>query len=157
MIRKAEPKDKGAIQHLNQGIFDFEVVHCDPTENTNFPTSEIGQNFFDDVTYSLNGHFGYVFEDEDIVKGYVSLRVVTKYEYNHRKGISILQLQTLGVDERFRNEGIGRALVNHAKSVAKDLGFSHLKVVALAKNDRARHLYKECGFNEYEIHHEMEL
>ncbi len=157
MIRKAEPKDREIIQKLNQQIFDFEFEICDPYEDIDFPSSDVGQKFFDDVVNEMNGHFGFVFEEDNIVKGYVSLRVQNPVEYNYRKGLSILQLQTMGVDEACRGQGIGRQLVAHVKHIAMDLGFSHLRVVALAKNDRARHLYKECGFHEQEIIHEVEL
>lgn len=156
-IRDAEPKDRDDIERLNQEIFNYEVENCDPTEDINFPQTDVGQNFFNDIVNKTNGHFGYVFDDNNIIKGYVSLRVVTEEEYNHRQGISLLQLQTLGIDENFRNQKIGSALVSHAKAVAKELGFSHLKVASLAKNTHARHLYKKCGFEELEIHHEIEL
>lgn len=105
----------------------------------------------------MNGHFGYVYEEEGVIKGYMSLRVQNPDEYNYRKNLSILQLQTIAVDEQYRGHGVGRQLLNHAKEVAKELGFSHLRVVALAKNDRARHLYRDCGFHEQEIIHEIEL
>jgi ribosomal protein S18 acetylase RimI-like enzyme len=157
MIRKAEPKDRGDIQRLHQSVFDYEFEYADPYQDTDFPNYDIAQFFYDNIVNEMNGHFGYVFDEERIIKGYVSLRVQNPTEYNHRKNLSILQLQTIGVDESYRGQGIGRQLVNHAKQVAKDLGFSHMRVVALAKNDRARHLYKECGFHEQEIIHEVEV
>ncbi len=157
MIRKAEPKDRQVIQALHQSVIDFEKDECDPYQDQQFPETDAAQNFYDFVVNEQNGHFGYVFEEEGVVKGYVSLRVQNPAEYNYRKGLSILQLQTMGVDEHCRGQGIGRQLVNHTKQVAKDLGFSHLRVVALAKNDRARYLYRNCGFHEQEIVHEVEV
>ena len=156
-IRKAEPKDRDIIQALHQSVFDFEKEVGDAYQDTAFPQTAIAQEFYNAIVHELNGHFGYVFEEDGVVKGYVSLRVQNPSEYSHRKGLSILQLQTISVDELFRGQGIGRQLVNHAKQMAKDLGFSHMRVVALAKNDRARHLYRECGFHEQEIIHEVEV
>jgi ribosomal protein S18 acetylase RimI-like enzyme len=157
MIRKAEPRDRDVIQALHQSVIDFEKDECDSYQDQQFPETDAAQNFYDFVVTEQNGHFGYVFEEDGIVKGYVSLRVQNPLEYNYRKGLSILQLQTMSVDEKFRGQGIGRQLVNHAKIVARDLGFSHMRVVALAQNDRARHLYRECGFYEQEIIHEVEV
>jgi|GEM_PF-2913084 len=157
IIRQAEPKDKIYIQSLNQEIFDYEVDNGDDLIDVTFPSSDQGQQFFNDIVNGQNGHFGYVFEDENIIKGYVSLRVQNPLEYVHRKGLAILQLQTLGVDKNYRGQGIAKHLINHAKTVAKELGFSHLRAVALAGNTHARHVYKTCGFHEQEIVHEVEL
>jgi len=154
-IRKARPKDREIIRHLHQAVFDYEAVHGDPYQDTAFPNTDVAQQFYDWVVTQTNGHLGYVFEEEGTVKGYVSLRVQHPDEYNYRKGLCILQLQTMAVAEQYRDQGIGRQLVEHAKAVAKDLGFSHMRVVALAQNDRARHLYRDCGFHEQEIIHEV--
>ncbi len=156
-IRQAEPRDFDDIQRLNQQIFDFEVNNGDSFEDINYPRSESGQNFFNNIVNAINGHIGYVFEDDGLIKGYVSLRVQDPSEYVHRRNIAILQLQTMGVDEKYRNQGIGKQLIENAKQTAKNMGFTHFRVVALAGNSRARHLYKQCGFHEQEIIHEMEL
>lgn len=157
MIRKANPTDFNDIQILNQGVFDFEKETSDPYTNTSFPSSDIGQQFYSDIVNEKGGHFGYVYEEDGIIKGYASLRVQNKNEYIHRKDVAILQLQTLGIDEQYRNQGIGKDLIEHSKQVAKDLGFSHLHVVATANNAHARHVYISCGFKEFEIVHEVEL
>jgi ribosomal protein S18 acetylase RimI-like enzyme len=157
MIRKATPTDFDDIQRLNQEVFDFEKETSDPHTDTSFPTSDIGQQFYSDIVNEKGGHFGYVYEEDDVIKGYVSLRVQNPNEYIHRTDVAILQLQTLGIDTKYRNQGIGKQLIEHVKQVAKDLGFSHLHVVATANNAHARHVYTSCGFKEFEIVHEMEL
>jgi ribosomal protein S18 acetylase RimI-like enzyme len=156
-IRQAEPKDFDDIQRLYQTVLDFEHENGDQFQDKNFPNSDTANKFYANIVNAINGHIGYVFEEDSIVKGYVSLRVQDPSEYVHRKNISILQLQTMGVDERYRNQGIGKRLVEYSKQVAKDMGFTHFRVVSLAENSRARHLYKQCGFHEQEIIHEMEL
>lgn len=157
MIRKATQTDFDDIQRLNQEVFDFEKETSDSHTDTSFPTSDVGQQFYSDIVNEKGGHFGYVYEDNNIVKGYVSLRVQNQNEYIHRTDVAILQLQTLGVDAQYRNQGIGKKLVEYSKQVAKDLGFSHLHVVATANNAHARHVYTSCGFKEFEIVHEVEL
>jgi len=156
-IRKTQPKDRGNIQSLYQDMLHYEVTNGDALIDVGFPLSDTGQKFFDDIVNAQNGHFGYVFEDEGMIKGYVSLRVQDPCEYVHRKNISILQLQTLSVDKQYQGQGIGQQLIEYAKTIAKELGFSHLRVVALAENKHARHVYKACGFHEQEIVHEVEL
>ena len=157
MIRKATPDDFDDIQRLNQGVFDFEKETSDPYTDTSFPSSAVGQQFYSDIVNEKGGHFGYVYEEDDIVKGYMSLRVQNPSEYVHRRDIAVLQLQTLGVDAQYRNQSIGKQLVEYAKHVAKDLGFSHLQVIATAANANARHVYTSCGFKEFEIVHEVEV
>ena len=114
-------------------------------------------NFISIFVNEKGGHFGYVYEEDDVIKGYASLRVQNQNEYIHRTNVVILQLQTLGIDAKYRNQGIGKDLIEHSKQVAKELGFSHLHVVATANNTHARHVYTSCGFTEFEIVHEIEL
>ena len=156
-IRKAERKDKASIQSLYQDMLHYECEKGDALIDIDFPLSDTGQKFFDDIVNAHNGHFGYVFEDAGMIKGYVSLRVQDPMEYVHRKDISILQLQTLSVDKKYQGQGIGRQLIEYTKTIAKELGFSHLRVVALAGNEYARYVYQSCGFHEQEIVHEVEL
>lgn len=157
MIRKAIQSDFDDIQRLNQEVFDFEKETSDPHTDTSFPTSDIGQQFYSDIVNEKGGHFGYVYEEESIIKGYVSLRVQNQNEYIHRRDVTVLQLQTLGIDEKYRNQGIGKELVQYSKKIAKYLGFSHLHVVARVDNTHARHVYTSCGFKEFEIVHEVEV
>lgn len=75
---------------------------------------------------------------------------VTGIEIAHPdKGVEML-LYELGVDEAFRRRGIGSALVEALKSLARDMGCSGLWVPVEQGNDAATALYLATGAEEPE-------
>jgi ribosomal protein S18 acetylase RimI-like enzyme len=75
---------------------------------------------------------------------------VTGVEIAHPdKGVEML-LYELGVDDSFRRRGIGRALVEALKSVARDAGCSGMWVPVEQGNDVATALYRATGADEPE-------
>lgn len=70
---------------------------------------------------------------------------VTGIEIAHPdKGVEML-LYELGVDEAFRRRGIGRALVEALKALARDVGCSGMWVPVEQGNDVATALYRATG------------
>lgn len=45
-----------------------------------------------------------------------------------------LYIYAMGVDEQFRNRGIGRELLEHIKKYAKDNGYTDLRLIVNEKN-----------------------
>lgn len=156
-IRPTRPDDLDDLRRLYRELFKFEQAHCDPYMDLNFPDSSGGTNYLKHVSKNTRGRAGFVFEEDGVVKGYASLRAIPCEEYAHRINIRPLQLQTLIVDEKYRRQGIGRALVEYCKNVAKENHFTHFRVSSLAKNEMAKDFYKSCEFDEYEVMYEMEL
>lgn len=75
---------------------------------------------------------------------------VTGVEIAHPdKGIEML-LYELGVDEAFRRRGIGRALVEELKTLARDVGCSGMWVPVEQRNDVATALYRATGADDPE-------
>ena len=82
--------------------------------------------------------------------GGVPAGFVTSVEVAHPdKGVEML-LYELGVDETFRRRGIGRALVEALKALARDVGCSGMWVPVERGNDVATALYRATGANEPE-------
>ena len=54
-------------------------------------------------------------------------------------------LYELGVDERFRRRGLGRALVDEARSLAESVGAAKMWVDTSYDNERARRTYAAAG------------
>ena len=116
-----------------------------------------GVNYLKDVVNCANGNYAFIYEDNKKVLGYASLRVIDDANLTYRKNIKQVQLKNLCVDKNYRGQNIGHQLVEASKQWAKDQGANNLKVVAMAKNDKARNFYQDCGFEEYEIIHELPL
>ena len=57
-------------------------------------------------------------------------------------------VSTLSVFERFQGRGIGRKLLQHAESLAREKGFKKLSICVETSNPRARRIYDEFGFRE---------
>jgi GNAT superfamily N-acetyltransferase len=75
---------------------------------------------------------------------------VTGVEIAHPdKGVEML-LYELGVDEAFRRRGIGSALVEALKALARDVGCSGMWVPVERGDDVATALYRSTGADEPE-------
>lgn len=59
-----------------------------------------------------------------------------------------LYIAEVVVDERFRGQGIGVAMLNYIESSAKELHFKKLILRVWEKNEAALSLYKKTGFTE---------
>lgn len=54
------------------------------------------------------------------------------------------------VDEKYRGQGIGRALVTRAVEMARECGAEQIMLTSNPSRTAARKLYAECGFSEVE-------
>ena len=57
-------------------------------------------------------------------------------------------LPNLAVAETHRNQGLGRALIEHALAHFRAAGLTHAKIETLAQNAIGNHLYPSLGFVE---------
>src|SRR3989339_1176197 len=62
-----------------------------------------------------------------------------------------LRINSVYVDNKFRNQGIATMLLKTAEDRAKILGFSYIGLGVLHQNHPALSLYKKFGFGEYGI------
>lgn len=156
-IRRADPNDWEDIQRLNREIFDYELANCEPSSNVEYPYQEAGIEYFKQAVNNENGYTAFLYEQDQEIVGYMILKVIPDQELAHRNDISLVQLHTISVSESHRGKGIGTQLINKSKEWARECGANRLKVVAYAKNDYARALYRKCGFEEFEIGYEVKI
>src|SRR5205085_4752333 len=55
-------------------------------------------------------------------------------------------LNDLYVSPDARRRGVGRALLDAARAMAEDIGAAWLELATAKDNDRARALYRNCGY-----------
>jgi len=60
-----------------------------------------------------------------------------------------LYIHHMAVSPEFQNQGIGRALLSEALSIAAEHGWQ-AKLEVHSTNSAARHLYRSCGFTDLE-------
>ncbi len=98
----------------------------------------------------------FVAKIEEQIVGYIILssREGKKNGYRYRKELDI---DAMGIDEIYRNQGIGRELLEYVKKYAKDNGYTDLRLTVNEENENARHLYKQVGFKIKNIAYSMQL
>uniref|UniRef100_A0A7C2K127 GNAT family N-acetyltransferase n=1 Tax=Schlesneria paludicola TaxID=360056 RepID=A0A7C2K127_9PLAN len=91
-----------------------------------------------DVAAQPDGVF--VAEANGEVVGYITTRI------DREAGQG--RIPNLAVDERFRGQGLGRRLIEHALQFFRDQGLVYAVIETMAQNARGHHLYQSCGFLE---------
>lgn len=61
------------------------------------------------------------------------------------------EITELFVEERYRQQGIGRALLAHAERLARSAGAEELFVATNFENTTALSLYRSAGFADYDL------
>lgn len=102
------------------------------------------KNYFENVIGKKN-HILLAYEEKNIIVGYIYLKP-TKDDSN--KGYLI---DGLFVEEKFRNKGIAKKLVNESLSLIKEYDISFVDVNVIPNNDYALKIYQYFGFKEFKI------
>ena len=97
-----------------------------------------------------------IFIPTNLIVGYISVfyKNSSKNGYRHQKEIII---DALGVKEEYRNQGIGRKLLEFIKEYAIKHGYTNLKLTVNEENENAIHLYEKLGFKVKNISYSMSL
>ena len=93
----------------------------------------------------------FIAEADGVVVGYITTRL------DPFSGIG--RIPNLAVDERYRGQGIGSALIAHALAWMRRQGMAMAKIETLVQNERGQALYPRFGFREVarQIHYVMPL
>lgn len=98
----------------------------------------------------------FVAKIDDEALGYViiSSREYKKNGYKYRKELDI---DAIGVDEVYRNHGIGRKLLEFIKQYAKDNDYTDMRLTVNEENINGIHLYEKVGFKVKNIAYSMKV
>lgn len=154
IIRPYRPEDLSRVQEIT--VNSFEGVSID--RNIEQAFGEVGGKDWKarkarDVTTDCEVQPDGVFiaEDAGEVVGYITVRL--------DRFTRIGRIPNLAVDERFRGQGLGSTLIEHAIAWIKDQGMAMAKIETLAQNERGQALYPRFGFREVarQIHYVLPL
>ncbi len=81
---------------------------------------------------------------DDEVVGFISL--VFYRSFFHKKGTVLVN--ELVVSRKYRNQRIGKALIEHAMAVAQEVGYDEIEVGVMKENEGALAFYRRNGFDE---------
>ncbi len=85
---------------------------------------------------------------DGVPSGFIEFNSEDEIENTYKK---YLRVNSVYVDNKFRNQGIATELLKTAEDRAKELGFTYVGLGVLYKNSPALNLYKKFGFGEYGI------
>lgn len=148
MIRKATTEDIIAVGKLYDEAIDYEDSRIKYTswKKGVYPT-------VDTARLGVKNGSLYVYENDGEILASVILDTRQPPEYRKiRWGVEAeyngaLVIHTLCVRPKFSGGGIGSAIVDFAKSLAKEKGCVAIRLNTTTKNLHATHLYKKNGFS----------
>lgn len=140
-VRIAKRSDLEVIQELHAKLFEYEDSLI-TLYNLQYDKSEYSKKYFLNRLDPSNGCIFLAVDNSKIIgylcagKGSEEYRAVTKYA----------EIESLFVLSEYRNQGIGKMLMDGFKEWAKNLGISRLKVEVVSINSRSLEYYKREGF-----------
>lgn len=96
-----------------------------------------------DPTYEYHMAF-----TDGVPSGFIEFSSEDEIENTYKK---YLRINSVYVDNNFRNQGIATLLLKTAQARAKELGYLYIGLGVLSKNNPAINLYKKFCFSEYGI------
>lgn len=148
VVRIARAEDRPALIRLMGALNKFEAAIED-----NRADASAAESHLDWVSGEIAAQGGVtlVAESGGHVVGFLSFAVEedpgTFVRPEHRRHAMIWDIS---VDEAARGQGIGRALLDAAEAQAKAAGIGEIRLYVLAGNARARRIYAEAGYRDYE-------
>lgn len=141
-IRKAKTGEWKILQRLNNQVFLADKDHDDDLD-LGWPFSKKGITYYKELASGKWGHCLIAFSGKEVV-GYVAL---AKKDFGYRKS-KYVEIENMGVDPKYRSQGIGTKLIDAASKWAKRAGATKLWVSAYSQNTKALNFYKKNGFYE---------
>ena len=142
MIRFADLSDKAAVNALRRQVNDLHVAGRPDLFKPGF-----GPEIRDHVDLYLKREIGYaaVMETEGEVAGMVMVDYIEKPETPYGPARRFVHIAEICVDEKFRRQGVGQALMDFVKADAKEKGFPRIELDVWSFND-ALSFYEAEGF-----------
>lgn len=144
-IRKANIDDLECIQKLNSKLFEKEYREFDDSLKVSWPFEKEGENYFRDV---IDNHYTIVAIVNENVVGYLAGSLNIQNSYNTT---SIAELDNMFIEEEYRNQGIGKSLIQNFIEYCNKNNIDEIKVTASFKNKNAIQFYIRNGFEEFEL------
>lgn len=141
-IRKAQEQDIDAILELNRQIGE---THFEQAPQVFCPPSPEERAFLL-AAIATEGRLFCVAEQEGAVVGFLTARIDINETIPFLSKEPICRIGTVVVDEGYRSQGIGKALIAHCDEWGKVQGAHQIRLEVMAFNERAKALYEALGF-----------
>ena len=140
-IRLANPGDIDALCLLYQQFYDYNAeqqpaYYCSIGESGRYPENVIAKS---------DGDI-FVAEAEDAIIGFLHVEEETTPPFPPVVPHTFACIVDLYVEPEHRKKGAGKALLEHAKTWAKDRGLEYLELFVLEENTIGRNFYEREHF-----------
>jgi ribosomal protein S18 acetylase RimI-like enzyme len=95
------------------------------------------------------GGFGFVAGDDGIVAGYVMVRLDDLASVSWQIDGRTAEIETLAVLPEHRGRGVGKALLDAARGMARERGATHATLSVVAGNEDALRFYEREGLRPF--------
>lgn len=109
----------------------------------------------DDIV--IKDHFNKMLNDDNIILLGYYLDEIVGYILIRRTSNNTCLLDGLYVLEDYRNQGIGKSLINEAINRCKKINIKYVDINVIEKNEVAKNIYKNLDFNSFEVKLRREL
>ncbi len=150
-IRQAVIADLVAIQTLNNKLFELEYANFDNTLKVGWPFGEVGCEYFKNI---IKNGAAIVAETDNQVIGYLAGSFDNKKNYLN---ILYAEIDSFYIEPAYQSGGIGTMLINEFKELCRKQGVTKLRLIASAKNTKARNFYAKKDFVEHEVIYQCDL
>jgi len=93
--------------------------------------------------------------NEATICGILIYRVKYIENHNNLKDTKILWIEEVGVNEKYRRQGIGSRLIKEVRNIARKEGCSRVELNCWCFNENAIKFYKKIGMKEQRINMEI--
>ena len=152
VIEKATKNDFPGIHAIFQEVHDH---HLNGTINTFKDIDPFTKEEFDESIKDKNTFLLVAKEDTNII-GFILASIVEK-EGRHTKFKKSLHINTLGTKKDSQNKGIGTALINEIKKIAKENKCDNINLSVWSFTENAINFYKHAGFTNQKTNMEIVL
>ena len=146
MIQVLASKDHILIARLNEEI---QMLHHSLYPDIFKPFHQRQMEKAFEKMLAQENAFAYIATYEDQPAAYILTFVVGRKESVFMKAFRSLYIDQLLVLEAFRKKGIGSALMQQAKLVAREKGLDTIQLDHWSANEGARHFFLQQGFSYY--------
>lgn len=139
-IRKAKKEDLQAIKDLRYDLAVFEKNLGHDIVEPEWPYTEVGEK---DINYFFNKQFIYLAEDNQKIVGFITGEIFKKKAWYT---VQLGSINNLYVIEEYRNNGIGKKLMQIMIDSLKEKGITNIELNTFSGNVDAIKFYEKLGF-----------
>jgi len=142
-------KDENELADLNQEMQEWHASHY-PNEFKPFEKSSIAVAFKSMI--EQKDAFAFVTKLDNLPIAYILCFIKKRSENAFQFEKTILHIDQLMVKTEYRNQGIGRKLIDEVEKLAKQLNISEMQLDFWETNSLANDFFSNSGFNTFRLY-----